>query len=375
MMFKTVNDGGTDMSERRNILVLNPGSTSTKIALYNGSEEVATKNFSHSREEIAACPDWLSQVDIRAKALEQFMAENGLKKEDIDLIVPRYTLGNNVRYPRHYAVNQALIDYIESGANHFHIMSITPLIPYRVFGLDVPMAVVNNDIYLDIDPLLTITGIPEVKRSVTKCHMENMIAVTDKLAHELGKKSADLNLVIAHLGGGVSFSWVSGGKIRYTMFDGEACFSPERGGVLPALPLINMCFSGEYTKEQMVKKIKGAGGLVAYFGTNDALEIENRALAGEQDVKQVYDAMLTRAAACIGECAAVAKGRVDYVVLTGGLARGKYVRDYLEDCVKFIAPVKSFPGEFEMEAFSGFGDQLLSGTVEARPFDPSEMRL
>jgi len=360
------------MAQRHNILIVNPGSTSTKIALYDGRREVATKNYTHPREELERCRTHFDQLPMRAAALRDFLAENRLTKDDIDFIVPRYITIPTKR-PGHFLVNQQLIDRIRAETNTFHIMALAPLIPYEVFGLDIPMAVRDSFAYTDIDPLFTYTGIPEIKRSVSGYHTDNTFAVLGKLSDEVGRPLTDMSVIVAHLGGGVSFSWARGGKVRYSMFDGEACFSPERGGVLPALPLIDMCYSGKYTQEQMVKKIKGAGGLVAYFGTNDALEIENRALNGEADVKQVYDAMLTRAAACIGEIAAVAKGKVDYIVLTGGLVRGKYVRDYLEESIGFIAPVKSYPGEFEMESFAGFALDVMEGRAQAWPYEPPEV--
>ena len=360
------------MSEnRRNILIINPGSTSTKIALYKDGQPAFVKNFAHSREEVAACATWLEQVPFRAQALRNFISEFGITKDDIDFIVPRYIVGSAATYPGHYTVNEALIDYIRSGRNAFHIMSITPMIAYEVFGLDVPMAVCSYDSYLGIDPVLTVTGIPGIRRSVTKCHMENITAVSGKVAQEAGRAKNELSIIVAHLGGGCSFAWVNKGVISYTMFDGETCMTPERSGAVPALPLVDLCYSGEFTKEQMVKKIKGAGGLVAHFGTNDALEIEKRAIAGDEQAKLIYDGMLVQAAGCIGEIAAVAKGKVDYIAITGGLARGKYVTDRIAEHVGFIAPVKVYPGEFEMESFASFGESVLNGDIPVSAFDPA----
>ena len=359
------------MGERHNILIVNPGSTSTKIAFYNGTEEICTKNYTHPREEIAKCKNHFEQLPLRVQALRDFLAENNIKKEDVDFIVPRYITIPR-KHPGHFAVNQELIDYINSQENTFHIMALAPLIPYAIFGLDVPMAVRDSDAYTAIRPEFTVTGIPGITRSTGGFHTDNTFAVLNKLSAETGRKLEDMRVVVAHLGGGVSFSLADGGKVRYSMFDGEACFSPERCGAVPLLPFIDMCYDGEHTKEQMVKYVKGAGGLVAYFGTNNALEIENRALAGDEEAKRVYDGMLIRACACIGEVATLAKGKVDYIILTGGLVRGKYVRDFIEDYVGYIAPVKSYPGEFEMESFAGFALDIMEGRASAAPYAPPE---
>lgn len=349
------------------ILVLNFGSTTSKISLYKNNREFASECYTHSKQELQGCENMLDQLQIRSAALEKFMEEQGLSRSDIDIVVPRYPIYKS-KYPGHVMVNNVFMDMAISRKDAFHIMFIAPIVARNVLGSEVPMAICDIMSYRDIAPELEITGVPQIRHS-HRAHFENCIAVSRKLAEASGKKTDELSFVYGHLGGGVSFSWFNKGKVRFGMFDGEACFSPERGGVLPSLELIDLCYSGEYTKAQAVSLIKGNGGLTAYFNTTDCLEIERRIREGDELARQVYTAMGIRMAGCIGEVSAIAKGGVDQIILAGGIAQSEYITGIIKEHVSYIAPVVLYPGEFEMEFFAGFGLDVLTGVEKPLAYE------
>ena len=346
----------------RNILVINIGSTTSKIALFDEGTEVANKTYTHTREELSGLKTMLDQLTLRCTALKHFLDEYNIMQNDIDLIVPRYPMVG-IDLPGHLIVDDAFMEWAVNRQDAFHIMFISPIIAREVLGKDIPMAICDVYSYQEVAPEFVITGIPQIKRTHLG-HIENCLAVSRKLANDTGKSPKDLSFIYGHLGGGVSFSWFADGKIRYAIFDGEASFSPERGGALPSLQLIELCYSGSYSKEQAIAWIKGGGGLTAYFSTTDCLEIEKRMKSGDEQAKLVYSAMGVRMAGCIGEVAAMAKGQVDHIVLAGGIANSPYITGIVRDHVGYIAPVKLYPGEFEMEFFAGFGADVLNGIAK-----------
>lgn len=350
------------MDKENKILIINLGSTSSKIALYINEEEVATRNYNHEIVELQNCKSIFDQIPLRVEILTKFLSENNLNVGDIDLVVPRYPITFKNKYPGHILVNKEFIDFAKNDDKAFHIMFISPLVAWEVFGDKTKIALCDFMSYIEAPLENQITGIPSIKRE-NKCHVENVTAISRKLSIELNKPIEDLSFVVGHLGGGVSFSWFNKGRVRYAMFDGEASFSPERGGVLPGLALVKMCFDNNYSKEQIISMIKGSGGLSAYFNTTDCREIEKRISDGDDFAKLVYTSMGIRMAACIGEVSAVAKGKVDVIVLTGGIANSKLITGIIKEHIGFIAPIKIYPGEFEMEFFANFGLEVIEGTT------------
>lgn len=354
----------------KGILVINIGSTSSKIALYRGRESVAVANYNHSREELKRCESVFDQIPLRAAALRLFLDENHITAGDVDLIVPRYPFVNS-RRTGNIMCNSDFIRMAESRQDAFHVMFITPLVAWEVFGSDVPMAIPDVMANVQVPEVLQITGVPQIRRS-GQCHVENIMAVTQKYAYNVGKEIENVGVVVGHMGGGVSTAWVNRGGIRYCMFDGEAGFSPERGGNLPSLPLIDMCFGGEYTKNQITSMIRGAGGLAAHLGTTDCVEVERRIQAGDEKAKLVYDAMIMRMVACIGETAAIAGSGVERILLTGGIANSTYVTGMIREHLELFAPVTVYAGEYEMDYFAGFGLGVLEGRIPVNDYELPE---
>lgn len=349
------------------LLVLNIGSTSSKISLFKNLTEIADATYTHSKQELQGCKTMMDQLPIRAAALRKFMEEYSLSRDDIDMIVPRYPIFKS-KYPGHVMANDAFMDMAVNRTDAFHIMFISPIVAREVLGKNIPMAVCDFMANREIDPVMEITGVPQVLRK-NSGHIESCMAVSRKLAKETGKKNDELSFVYGHLGGGVSFQWFNNGKVRYGMFDGEASFSSERGGVLPGLEVVDMCFSGEYSKDELVAMFKGNGGLSAHFDTNDCREIEKRMDAGDEQARLVYTAMGIRMAACIGEVSAIAKGKVDRIALAGGIAKSEYITGIIKEHVSHIAPVVIFPSELEGEFFAGFGLDVLTGAEKIRDFE------
>lgn len=363
---------GFAMEKKKHILVLNFGSTSSKIALYDGMNLLAVENYAHTVDELLKCKTKSEQIPIRKKALETFLQTYEIEEKDIALIVPRYPLqgkenmGHFMADDAFYAYDRKMLD------TRFHIMFVAATVAYEVFGGRIPMAICDVMSYIQVRPEHSMTGIPQITRS-NQCHIENTTALAKILAEDIDKPLKDLSFIMAHLGGGVSFSWSLGGIVRYTIFDGEGGFSPQRGGILPSLPLVDMCYSGEYTKEYVISLIKGHGGLSAYLNTTDCIEIEKRIAAGDREAELIYRTMAVRMAASIGEVAAIAKGKADCIVLSGGIAHSKYVTDIIKEHVRYIAPIKIYPGEFEMDFFAGFGLDVLNRKIDLSRRNWSEL--
>ena len=218
-----------------------------------------------------------------------------------------------------------------------------------------------------LNDIARITGIPEVKR-VSFNHVLNSRATAMKAAEKLCKKYEDVNFVVAHIGGGISVAIHSHGRLIDMLADDEGPFAPERAGRIPGKELINICFSGDYNKKEVTRKMRGNAGLKALLGTHDAMEVEKMIAEGDNKAKLIYEAMAYQIAKGIGELATVVNGNVDAVVLTGGIAHSKMITDWIAERVKFIAPVLIMAGENEMEALAYGALRVLNGTEKARDY-------
>jgi butyrate kinase len=221
----------------------------------------------------------------------------------------------------------------------------------------------------EFDDIARVSGLPEIERR-SLSHALNLKATARRAARELGKRYDEVNLVVVHLGGGISVSPHRRGRMVDVnqALDGTGPFAPERAGGLPLGDVVRMCYSGDYTYEQMIKKITGRGGLVAHLGTNDAREVEQRIEKGDQHAKLIYQAMAYQIAKEIGLMATVLKGDVDAIVLTGGLARSEMLVDWIVERVEWIAPMMIYPGEDEMLAMAQGALRVLRGEEEARDY-------
>ena len=351
------------------ILTINPGSTSTKIAVFDNEEEVFEKTLRHSSDEIDKYDRISDQFEFRKQVIVDSLAEGGIKLSDLDCVVGRGGLLKPIEGGT-YEVNAPMLEDLKVGVSGEHASNLGGIIAKQIGDeVNASSYIVDPVVVDELNDLARISGMPEIERA-SIFHALNQKAIARRFASENNKKYEDINLVVAHMGGGVSVGAHEKGRVVdvANALDGEGPFSPERSGGLPVGQLAKMCFSGEFTLDDIKKKIKGNGGLVAYLGTNDAREVEDMIEKGDKKAELLYDAMAYQIAKEIGACASVLKGNVDGILLTGGIAYSKSFTQMIIDRVKYITDVTVYPGEDEMIALAQGGLRVLSGEEEAKVY-------
>jgi len=352
------------------ILTINPGSTSTKIAIFKNENPIFTETVRHSTEEISKYPRIIDQYEFRRDAILKLLEEKGFSISDLDAVVGRGGLLKPIPSGT-YEVNDRMIEDLRMSVQGEHASNLGGLIAHEIARtLKIPAYIVDPVVVDELDDIARISGMPELPR-VSIFHALNQKAIARKAAMDLGKKYEDLDLIIVHLGGGISVGAHHLGRVIdvNNALNGEGPFSPERTGGLPVLQLVELCYSGKYTKQEMEKKIVGKGGLVAYLGTNSAQEVHDMVKKGDKKAKLVYEAMAYQVAKEIGAMAVVLKGHVDAIVFTGGIAYDDMFLGWIIDRVKFIAPVMKYPGEDEMIALAQGGLRVLKGEEAALTYE------
>ncbi|NOU59042.1 butyrate kinase [Marinifilum caeruleilacunae] len=357
--------------ETRRILAINPGSTSTKIAVFQGDKSVFLKNIKHSAEELAEFNQITEQFEFRKNIIMKEMVDAEIQIDLIEAVVGRGGLVKPIESGI-YEVNDRLKEDLRVGILGEHASNLGGLIADNIAqSLPKAKAYIADPVVVDemID-VARVSGHPEFQR-VSIFHALNQKAIGRAFAQSIDKKYEDINVIVAHLGGGISVGAHLKGKVVdvNNALDGEGPFSPERSGTLPTGALAKMCFSGEYTLDDIKKMIKGEGGLVAHLGTNDAYEVELKAKDGDAKAKLIQDAMSYQVAKSIGEMAAVLKGDVEGILLTGGIAHNPDLVNYIKDMVSFIAPVVVYPGEDEMKALAMNGYMVLRNEIEPKVYE------
>jgi butyrate kinase len=350
------------------ILVINPGSTSTKLALFRGPGSVA--------EETAPAPAgagalW-DQFPGRLETVRAFLGRNG--DIHLDAVVGRGGLIRPVPSGT-ILVNEALIEDARAGYQGEHPSNLGCALADAIAKeRGIPAYIVDPVAVDEMSPLARYSGHPLLSRQCLS-HALNIHAAARKACEKIGKALADTRWVVVHLGGGFSVVPLDGGHIVDTNnANSEGPFAPTRAGGLPTQGVIKLCFSGEYDRADLKRMTTREGGLVAYLGTDDALEVERRILEGDDSAREVYEAMAYQVAKEIGARAAVLEGRLDGVVLTGGLARSDVFCSWITDRVSFLGPVLKYPGAFEMEALALGALRVLRGEEEALPYPPPETK-
>lgn len=351
------------------ILALNPGSTSTKIAVFRNEEQVMEKVLRHSAEELAPFARVKDQLGFRKKVIEDALTESGAELSDFDAVVGRGGLLRPMAGGT-YAINEKMIEDLNAGVSGEHASNLGGVLAKDLAGEKIPSYIVDPVVVDEMEDIARISGLPEIERT-SIFHALNQKATARRAAGEIGRSYEDLNIIVAHLGGGISVGAHKKGKVIdvANALHGEGPFSPERSGGLIADDLVKMCYSGKYTLEEMRKKLKGRGGIVAYLGTTDAREVEAMIEAGDQKAKLIYEAMAYQVSKEIGACAAVLSGEVDLIVLTGGIAYSVMMTDWIKQRVGFIAEVKIYAGEDEMSALAAGALRVLRGEEEAGKYE------
>ena len=353
------------------ILAINPGSTSTKIAVYKEHKQLFTTTLRHGSEEISRFERISDQFEFRKKTILKALIENDIDFPNIAVIVGRGGLVKPIKSGI-YEVNEKMIAHLHEGVGGEHASNLGGIIAANLAGeIDGCRAFIADPVVVDeLEPIARISGHPLFERR-SIFHALNQKAIAKSYATTLNKSYDSLNLIVAHLGGGVSVGAHLNGKVIdvNNALNGEGPFSPERSGTLPALDLAKLCFSGKYTLEQVKKIITGEGGLVAHLGTNSFSEVEQKVKEGDQKFMLISDAFAYNVAKAIGSMAVVLKGNVDAILITGGVAYNTMLMEKLSEMVSFIAQVKIFPGEDEMSALAMNGLAILNGDEEALVYD------
>jgi butyrate kinase len=360
---------GVPMDKIYRLFVINPGSTSTKIALFENDREVFSSNVSHGAarlKEFAEIPD---QFPYRKETILGELAKNSISLEGTDAFVGRG--GGLVGCEGGtYAVNETLLHHARIGFTVKHPATLGSQLAHdfaRTYGGKA--FVVNPPDVDEFDPVARVTGLADVARE-SRGHPLNQKEVAIRYAADTGRRYEDLNLVISHIGGGISVTAHRKGRMvdSTDVINGDGPMAPTRAGAIPATAIMRMCFSGKYTEKQIYDRITKAGGLVDHLGTSEVTEVLRRIENGDIYAKLVYDAMIYQIGKYIGAYATVLKGEIDAILLTGGIARDTYLVDGISGMVRYIAPVAVYAGEFEMEALAAGALRVLKGQEEAKTY-------
>ncbi len=352
------------------ILAINPGSTSTKFAVYQETECIFTQTIRHQIEELLRYKNIIDQFSFRKGLIIDSLVEAGIEVDSIKYIIGRggltYPLESGV-----YRVNNLMLQHLKEGVMGHHASNLGPMLADYI-ALQIPnaQAFIADPVVTDeLQDVARIAGHPKFERR-SIFHALNQKATAHSHALKVNKNYKNLNLIVAHLGGGISVGAHKNGRVIdvNNALDGEGAFSPERTGTLPVGQLIDLCFSGRLSKDQVKRMVVGEGGFVAYLGTNDAMEVEKRAKAGDEYAARIQEALFYQLAKMIGEMAVVLDGKVDGILLTGGLAFNKNLEKYIKQKTAFIAKVFIYPGEDELQALAMNALQVARGEIEAKTY-------
>lgn len=350
-------------------LIINPGSTSTKIGVFEDETQILDKTLRHSTEEIAQFATIFAQKDFRKQIILDALKEENIDPKSFQVIVGRGGLLKPIPGGT-YAVNDALLADLKNPPQGEHASNLGGILAREIGDeLGVPSYIVDPVVVDEMEPVARISGVPEISR-VSIFHALNQKAMARRYAKEVGKKYTDLNLIVVHMGGGVSVGAHEKGRVVdvFNALDGDGAFSPERAGGLPSGALIKMCYESGFTEAEMRKKIVGNGGFNAYLGTNDARDVEKRVNEGDKEATLIRDAFVYQMSKNIGAMAAVLSGKVDAIIMTGGIAYDKAITQMISDRVSFIAPVKLYPGEDELLALAQGALRVMNGEEEAKAY-------
>lgn len=354
----------------KKILAINPGSTSTKIAVYEDEKEIFEKTLRHSNEEIEKYETISDQMDFRREVIEAALVEANIKLEDLSAIVGRGGLLKPMAGGT-YKVNEPMLKDLEVGVLGEHASNLGGRIAHEMAQkVSIESFIVDPVVVDELTDVARVSGNSNLERK-SIFHALNQKAVARRAAKELDKKYEESNIIVAHMGGGVSVGAHQNGIVVdvNNALDGCGPFSPERSGGIPAGDLVKMCFSGEHTLDEIKKMLKGNGGIVSYLNTNDAREVEAMIEKGDKKAQLVYKAMAYQIGKEVGACAAVLKGKVDAIVLTGGIAYSKMFTAWIVEMIDFIGEVKIYPGEDEMSALAMGALRVLNKEEEAKIYN------
>ena len=350
-------------------LIINPGSTSTKIGVFEDETLLFEETLRHSTEEIAQYASIVDQKDFRKQIILDLLAKKNFDINSLQVIVGRGGMLKPIPGGT-YAVSDELLEDLKIGKQGQHASNLGGILAREIGdSIGVPSYIVDPVVVDELMPIARYSGVPELPRT-SVFHALNQKAVAKRYAKEKGVSYDSLNLIVVHMGGGVSVGAHEKGRVIdvFNALDGDGAFSPERAGAVPSGALIKMCFSGEYTEKEVYKKIVGNGGFNAYLGTNDMRDVAKMIPDGDAHADEVREAFILQVCKNIGSMACVLKGKVDRIIVTGGIAYNKEVVDKMEERAGFIAPFTVYPGEDELLALAQGALRVLNGEEEAMKY-------
>ncbi|MFI3283343.1 MAG: butyrate kinase [Rikenellaceae bacterium] len=348
------------------ILAINPGSTSTKAALFEDKEVLFEMTLRHSAEELSKFSHVIEQLEWRKELILGDLESRGFNVADLSAVVGRGGLVKPIEGGV-YEVNDILVEDTKHAVRE-HASNLGALIARSIADqIGVKSYIADPVVVDELEPVARVSGLTEIPRT-SQFHALNSKAIAHAYADDCGKEYEALNLIVVHMGGGVSVSIHKHGRIVDTTnaLSGDGSFSPERAGRLEPMALVDLCFSGKYTFEEMSKKVIGQGGLMALMGTNSMLEVVNAALEGDEKAKLVFDAFCYNVSKDVGAMSTVASGEIDAILITGGIAYNEHITKSISDRCKFIAPVVIYPGENELGSLANNVLGVLQGVRVAK---------
>lgn len=350
-------------------LIINPGSTSTKIGVFEDETLLFEETLRHSTEEIAQYASIVDQKDFRKQIILNLLKEKDFDIRSLQVIVGRGGMLKPIPGGT-YAVSDDLLHDLKIGKQGQHASNLGGILAREIGDeIGVPSYIVDPVVVDELMPIARYSGVPELPRT-SVFHALNQKAVAKRYAKEKGVSYESLNLIVVHMGGGVSVGAHEKGRVIdvFNALDGDGAFSPERAGAVPSGALIRMCFSGEYTEKEVYKKIVGGGGFNAYLGTNDMRDVAKMIDEGDTHADEVREAFILQVCKNIGSMSCVLKGKVDAIIVTGGIAYNKAVVDKMEERAGFIAPFTVYPGEDELLALAQGALRVLNGEEKAMEY-------
>ena len=350
-------------------LIINPGSTSTKIGVFEDETLLFEETLRHSTEEISQYATIFDQKDFRKKIITDLLKEKNFDVNSLNMVVGRGGMLKPIPGGT-YAVTDDLLEDLKVGVQGQHASNLGGILAREIAdSIGVPSYIVDPVVVDELAPAARYSGMAEIPRG-SIFHALNQKAVAKRYAAETGKPYESLRLVVVHMGGGVSVGAHEDGKVVdvFSAFDGDGAFSPERAGGVPCGALVKLCFSGKYTEKEIYSKLIGKGGFNAYCGTNDMRDVEKMVQNGDQKAAEAREAFITQVAKDIGSMACVLKGKVDQILVTGGIAYDKVVVAGLKEKAEWIAPMTIYPGEDELTALAQGGLRVLRGEEELKVY-------
>lgn len=351
------------------ILTINPGSTSTKIGLFEGEKCLFKVNVEHDEDDLAPFKEFSDQKDFRLEVLLNTLKEKKVDMESIDAFVGRGG-GLECCEGGTYVINEKLYEHASTMHTVKHPSTLGATLAYE-FGkkYNKPSFCVNPPDVDEFKLSARITGIPEIYRE-SRIHALNQKEIAIRYAKKIGKKYEDLNLIVCHLGGGISVAAHNHGRMIdcNDIVNGDGPMTPNRSGFVPAKPLIKLCFSGKYTEKELSSMINKNGGLMAWLGTNDVEEVKEMIKNGDEKAKIIFDALIYQVAKQVGAMYTALKCNCSAIILTGGIANDSYFDRNLKKYIGKLANVVLMPGEFELEAMAAGAIRVLSGDEKAKNY-------